>query len=48
MGILNIGSKSTEKFWLTSFRLKADQLIFDIGCVVDKVCEGSMIGVQCH
>ena len=58
MGILNIGSKINRKvykyvvqntfFGLTSFRLKADQLIFDIGCVVDKVCEGSMIGVQCQ
>ena len=58
MGILNIGSKISRKvykyvvqntfFGLSSFRLMADRVIFDIAWVVDKVCEGSMIGVQCQ
>ena len=31
-------------FWLTGFRLMADQVIFDIGWVVDKACIYTMKG----
>ena len=31
-------------FWLTSFRLMADRVIFDIGRVVDKACVYTMKG----
>ena len=54
MGILNFDPKTSIKgvkiyspdllffFWLTGFRLMANQVIFDIGWVVDKACVYTM------
>ena len=55
MGILNFEPKVCRKmykyvnlmhlfFWLSSFQLIADQVIFDIGWVVDKACVYTMKG----